>query len=108
MPAYLVAAKMAKEDAPPEQLEEMKLEAAIMAQFTHLNVVGLIGQVLEDDIFLLVVQYCEHGSLLSWLLESAARAGQLTMINMCFDAWRTCRRWALCTVIGCAQCSCVL
>jgi serine/threonine protein kinase len=64
VPAYLVAAKMAKDDAPPEQLEEMKLEAAIMSHFTHPNVVGLIGHVLEGDIFLLVVQYCEHGSLL--------------------------------------------
>jgi serine/threonine protein kinase len=86
VPGYLVAVKMAKEDAPPDQIEEMKLEAAIMAQFTHPNVVGLIGQVHEGDLFLIVVPFCEHGSLLSWLIEFAKKSGTLTMLNMCVDA----------------------
>ncbi len=39
----------------------MKLEAALMAQFSHPNVIGLIGQVLDGEVFLVVTQYCEHG-----------------------------------------------
>jgi hypothetical protein len=50
-------------------MEEMKAEAAIMAQFSHSNVIGLIGLVNEGDMFLVIVQYCEHGSLLVWLGE---------------------------------------
>ncbi len=85
VPGYLVAVKMVKEDAPQETVEDMKLEAAIMAQFVHPNVVGLIGQVSDGDLFLLVVQYCEHGSLLSWLVESAQLSGLLTLMNMAVD-----------------------
>ena len=50
-------------------MEEMKAEAAIRAQFSHPNVIGLIGLVNEGDMFLVIVQYCEHGSLLGWLGE---------------------------------------
>jgi serine/threonine protein kinase len=35
--------------------------------------------------FLLVAQYCEHGSLLSWIIENGSRAGMQTIINMCVD-----------------------
>ena len=45
MPGYLVAVKMAKEESSKDQVDEMKMESAIMAQFKHPNVVGLIGQV---------------------------------------------------------------
>jgi serine/threonine protein kinase len=66
-PGYSVAVKMPKQQSSAEQIEELKLEGAIMAQFSHPNVVGLIGQVNEQGIFVLIVQYCEYGSLLSWL-----------------------------------------
>ena len=56
-----------------------------MAQFSHPNIVGLIGQVHEADLFLLVVQYCEHGSLLSWLEGRGNSAGQRTLLNMASD-----------------------
>ncbi len=45
VPGYLVAVKMAKEESSKDQVDEMKMESAIMAQFKHPNVVGLIGQV---------------------------------------------------------------
>ena len=38
-------------------------EAAITAQFDHPNVVGLIGVVTKNDPLLLVLQFCENGSL---------------------------------------------
>jgi hypothetical protein len=50
VPGYLVAVKMAKDEGEEtkDTVEEMKLEGAIMAQFTHPNVVGLIGQVRAE------------------------------------------------------------
>ena len=85
VPGYLVAVKMAKEDAADEVIEEMRVEAAIMAQFSHPNVVGLIGQVTEDGLFLIVEQYCEHGALLSWLIDHGPAASMRTLLNMCLD-----------------------
>lgn len=43
------------------------LEAAIMAQFDHPNVLSLVGVVANTKKFLLVVAYCEYGSLLFFL-----------------------------------------
>ena len=85
VPGYLVAVKMAKEEASNDVIEEMRTEAAIMAQFQHKNVVGLIGQVSEPGLFLIVLQFCEHGSLLSWIMENGPGAGIRTLINMCVD-----------------------
>jgi serine/threonine protein kinase len=88
VPGYLVAVKMAKEESTPAQVEEMKMEAAIMAQFTHPNVVGLIGQVHEGEMFLIVVAFCEHGSLLSWLSENGSQSSQRTLYTMALDVSR--------------------
>ena len=85
VPGYLVAVKMAKEEASDGIIEEMRTEAAIMAQFQHKNVVGLIGQVSEPGMFLIVLQFCEHGSLLSWITENGPIASMRTLINMCLD-----------------------
>ena len=38
-----------------------------MAQFSHPNVVSLIGVVTTGDPVMVVLQFCEHGSLLSLL-----------------------------------------
>ena len=43
-----------------------------MAQLSHPNIVGLIGQVCDGDLFFLVVQYCENGSLLAWVKDNGA------------------------------------
>jgi serine/threonine protein kinase len=95
IPGYAVAMKIPKDEFSQQQREELKFEAAIMAQFTHPNVVGLIGQVSEKvefkvdgqpdevlDIFILVSQYCEFGSMLSWLKQGGrnATAPQLTLM----------------------------
>ena len=85
VPGYLVAVKMAKEETCVEQIEELKMEAAIMAQFNHPNVLGLIGQVCEGDLFLLVFQFCEHGSLLSWLEAHGHSVGMRTLFNIPCD-----------------------
>jgi serine/threonine protein kinase len=83
IPGYLVAVKMAKEGATASQIDEMRLEAAMMAQLNHPNVVGLIGQVSQKDLFLIVVQFCENGSLLQWLQDESEKAQRSVLIGMC-------------------------
>ena len=85
VPGYLVAVKMAKDEASEQQVDDLRLEAAIMAQFNHPNVLGLIGQVSEENMFLLVAQYCEHGSLLRWVTDNGSKASLRTLFNMCLD-----------------------
>jgi hypothetical protein len=84
MPAYLVAVKQSKEEAPRELVDELLMEAVVMAQFSHPNIVNLIGYSCEDDSaggvgdgdghvvagsVLVVSQFCEYGSLISYLQE---------------------------------------
>jgi hypothetical protein len=70
IPGYIVAVKISKSVATEKQKQEMMMEAVVMAQFAHPNVVNLIGHALsENGEFYAVTQYCEHGSLLSFLQE---------------------------------------
>ena len=53
--------------------QEMLLsEAALMAQFDHINVIKLIGVVTVGNPVLVVMEYCEHGALESYLKETDA------------------------------------
>jgi serine/threonine protein kinase len=95
VPGYVVAMKMPKGNSSQSAIDELKLEAAIMAQFSHPNIVGLIGQVNEtflDDtsspqsIFILVAQFCEFGSLLHWLRGPDGNAAPIaTLTRMSLD-----------------------
>jgi hypothetical protein len=68
-PGFLVAVKQSKEDAPEDAINEFLMEAVVMAQFAHPNIVNLIGYCCDRQTGEVVVvsQYCEHGSLLSYL-----------------------------------------
>eukprot|EP00050_Salpingoeca_kvevrii_P021561 m.112442 g.112442 ORF g.112442 m.112442 type:complete len:2312 (-) comp9396_c0_seq4:186-7121(-) len=50
-----------------EHIAEFLDETAIMAQFQHERVVQLIGVVIKDAPMLMVIEYCEFGSLKSQL-----------------------------------------
>ena len=67
MPAYTVAAKTLKEGCTGADERMLMEEAAIMAQLQHNNVVGIVGVCTRQYPMLLVMQYCEHGSLLAFL-----------------------------------------
>jgi hypothetical protein len=67
VPEYTVAVKVLKDEPTSGEIKEFMREAAIMAQFQHPNVVSLIGVVTVGDPAMLVLQFCEHGSLLSFL-----------------------------------------
>jgi hypothetical protein len=68
-PGYLVAVKsLLRPDTASHQL--MLREAAIMAQFNHERIVGLVGVVTVGVPMLVIMEFCEHGSLLAMLRES--------------------------------------
>eukprot|EP00039_Didymoeca_costata_P006045 m.87031 g.87031 ORF g.87031 m.87031 type:complete len:1808 (+) comp13087_c0_seq3:204-5627(+) len=67
LPPYLVAAKSSRSTAG---IEELRLEAIVMAQVApHSNVVSLIGVVSVGEPLLVLVSYCENGSLISILKQ---------------------------------------
>ena len=63
-PGYLVAVKMLINsiDMATDRLQLLS-EASLMVQFDHVNVVRMIGVVTVGDPLLLVIEYCEGGSL---------------------------------------------
>lgn len=74
---FLVAVKTVRDTAASvEATNEIKFEATVMAQVgSHPNLVSLVGVVTRGDPLLLVLSYCELGSLLS-MLKAAARSGR--------------------------------
>lgn len=76
-PAYMVAVKTVIDPgASPEGLKELVQEAAVMAQVgTHPNLVGLVGVHTSTAEKMIVLSYCEHGSLLSVLREGLTQEG---------------------------------
>eukprot|EP00048_Salpingoeca_helianthica_P013571 m.203390 g.203390 ORF g.203390 m.203390 type:complete len:1050 (-) comp15520_c0_seq9:36-3185(-) len=66
-PEYLVAVKTLVTDASEEHQRDLLYEAALMAQLEHDNVVSLVAVCTLAPQPLLLLQFCEHGSLLSFL-----------------------------------------
>jgi surface protein len=74
-PEYQVAAKTIKDaDASPEATEDLMTEAAVMAQLSgHKNLVSIIGVVTSGNPLILVLVYCDHGSMIDHLKKRAAK-----------------------------------
>lgn len=65
--------KVSDPDAPEDAFKELYRESAVMAQISgHPNIVSLIGVVTKGFPLMLLVSYCDKGSLLSILRERAA------------------------------------
>ena len=79
-PSYLVAAKtIIDSKVSPEATRELEAEALVMAQVSHHpNLVSLVGVVTRADPFILIISYCEYGSLLSLLRKRAAELSPLS------------------------------
>jgi serine/threonine protein kinase len=78
-PGYLVAAKtVLNSKDSPEARRDLEQEALVMAQVHgHENLVSLVGVVTCGDPLVLIVGYCEHGSLLSLLRKRAKQRDPL-------------------------------
>ena len=66
---YIVAIK-SLHDVPGANRTEILEEAALMAQFDHPYVTGLIGVVTIGAPLLVVMEYCEHGSFNHYLAKN--------------------------------------
>ena len=69
IPGYIVAVKvlhMNNDDAQTTR-SQLLAEASIMAQFDNNNVARLVGVVTVGDPLLVIIEYCEKGSLESYL-----------------------------------------
>jgi serine/threonine protein kinase len=72
-PEYLVAAKIIREGAPAEAKTALTTEAAVMAQLTgHKHLVSIVGVVTSGSPLILLLSYCDHGSMLSYLTTRIA------------------------------------
>ena len=69
VPGVLVAIKVLHQHGAEtaDARESLLLESSIMAQFDHDNVVRLFGVVTVYDPLLVILEYCEQGSLSSFL-----------------------------------------
>ncbi len=61
-PGYLVAIKTLHASIGADKSALLE-EAAVMAQFEHEHIVGLHGVVTVGDPTMVILEYCEHGSL---------------------------------------------
>ena len=70
-----MAVKKSKiEDDSEESRTDFVRESVISAQFTHNNIVGLVGVVTTGRPLLMLFELCEHGSLSSFLKDRANRS----------------------------------
>jgi serine/threonine protein kinase len=80
IPAYLIAIKQLHVGGAVSDKTELLEEAAVMAQFSHPNVVQLIGVVTLGEPVLVVLEYMEYGALKSYLEKNDVREDQLVSV----------------------------
>ena len=66
---YNVAIKMLKNAPSASETKQFMSEAALMAPLQHPNIVSLVGVVTAGEPRMLLMQFCEHGSLLAFLQQ---------------------------------------
>eukprot|EP00039_Didymoeca_costata_P012169 m.174196 g.174196 ORF g.174196 m.174196 type:complete len:2218 (-) comp15404_c0_seq5:2617-9270(-) len=73
LPEFTVAAKIVKEDLNDDDKtsanSELVVEATLMSQVKHSNLVSVVGIVTKGDPIVLLISYCENGSLLHLLRQ---------------------------------------
>jgi serine/threonine protein kinase len=94
-PEYTVAAKTVLDHlSNTEGALELVEEATLMAQVVgHANLVSIIGVITSGDPLVLVLQYCENGSVLSYLKKEFADGNEVGLpIKMNMVGERVLRR----------------
>lgn len=86
-PAYAVAVKTLKDESVDAK-EDILQEAALMAQFSHANVLALIGVCTRGKPVMLVVPLCGHGALVSFLQRLFAVLTMDAKLAICGDVAR--------------------
>jgi serine/threonine protein kinase len=85
-PEYQVAAKTILDNGRTDTIsaatEELTTEAAVMAQLEgHRNLVSIIGVVTAGTPMILVLAYCDHGSMLNHLANRAAEGNAVPAVH---------------------------
>lgn len=81
---YLVAVKMLKEDASEAAARDFLHEAEVMVELKHVHVISLVGVCMPEKPWLIVLEFCEHGDLQSFL-QALHRVSQVrvTIAEQC-------------------------
>jgi predicted Ser/Thr protein kinase len=80
----LVAVKILKDEATEEDKIKFLQEAAVIGQFSHVNVIKLHGVVTDAFKLMIVMEYMPGGDLHGWLLNQKQQAAQVnrnTLLN---------------------------
>eukprot|EP00080_Pristionchus_pacificus_P018100 PDM78120.1 vab-1 [Pristionchus pacificus] len=77
-----VACKTLKAGSSTKAMQDFLLEASIMGQFAHRNVVTLIGVVTKSEPVMIVAEFMENGSLDQFLRSRDARGDTMNMGTM--------------------------
>ena len=89
IPEYLVAVKTVLETASDDARDALLKEAMVMSQVGgHANLVSIIGVVTSGHPYLLLVTFCEHGSVLDQLLRTGANGTEYstkTKLRYCYE-----------------------
>jgi serine/threonine protein kinase len=79
-PGYLVAVKASRTNDLVARTQLLH-EAAVMTQFVHERVAGLVGVVTVGEPICLVLEYCEHGSLNRYLERNTVADSAKLMLS---------------------------
>jgi serine/threonine protein kinase len=98
-PEYQVAAKLVRGTkgggVSRKAASDLMTEAAVMALLAgHKNLVSIIGVVTLGDPLIMVLSYCDHGSMLSHLLHCAAEGNAVVAAHKLDFAVQTARGMA--------------
>ncbi|CAD6195522.1 unnamed protein product [Caenorhabditis auriculariae] len=80
--------KLDTEGTDEEGLAEMMKEARVMQLYDHINIVKFFGYILDDQPYLLVLEYCDGGSVEDRLREKAKKTSVAKRVNMTAQAAR--------------------
>ncbi len=69
-----------------EQVEAFCLEAALMCQLEHPNIVGFVGAVTEPSSLCIITEFCQRGSLADLLLNSSVQMSFQQKLRCALDA----------------------
>ncbi|CAP30122.2 Protein CBG10819 [Caenorhabditis briggsae] len=78
--------KLDTEGNDEEMLAEMMKEARVMQLYDHPNIVKFYGYILDDIPYLLVLEYCNGGSVEDRLVERGAKLTTQTRITYTYHA----------------------
>ena len=76
-PEYTVAVKVLKGEPSSDEKDDLLQEAVVTSQFKHPHVIALVGCVTSGMPYMLVLQFCEGGALVSILRASRSQPASI-------------------------------